>query len=98
MTTHSEQKFVPFTPDQLFEMVSDVQSYPKFLPWCVGPRIRSPHDEQKDADQINGKSRQSLPTVPLNFSEINGNSNRAQRVAKLFFWSNSNFVRQFYKN
>ena len=54
MTTHSEQKFVPFTPDQLFEMVSDVQSYPKFLPWCVGARIRSADDELIVADLMIG--------------------------------------------
>ena len=45
MTKHFEQKVVPFTPKQVFEMVSDVQSYPKFLPWCVGARIRSVKDE-----------------------------------------------------
>jgi len=54
MTTHSEQKFVPFTPDQLFEMVSDVQSYPKFLPWCVGARIRSADEELIVADLMIG--------------------------------------------
>ena len=54
MTTHSEQKFVPFTPDQFFEMVSDVQSYPKFLPWCVGARIRSADDELIVADLMIG--------------------------------------------
>ena len=54
MTTHSEQKVVPFTPDQLFEMVSDVQSYPKFLPWCVGARIRSADDELIVADLMIG--------------------------------------------
>ena len=54
MTTHSEQKFVPFTPDQLFELVSDVQSYPKFLPWCVGARIRSADDELIVADLMIG--------------------------------------------
>ena len=54
MTTHSEQKIVPFTPDQLFEMVSDVQSYPKFLPWCVGARIRSADDELIVADLMIG--------------------------------------------
>ena len=54
MTTHSEQKLVPFTPDQLFEMVSDVQSYPKFLPWCVGARIRSADDELIVADLMIG--------------------------------------------
>tara|TARA_B100000989_G_C19530182_1_gene469203 strand:- start:4482 stop:4955 length:474 start_codon:yes stop_codon:yes gene_type:complete len=54
MTKHSEQKVVPFTPEQLFEMVSDVQNYPKFLPWCVGARIRSVEDELIVADLMIG--------------------------------------------
>ena len=45
MTKHSELKVVPFKPEQLFEMVADVKSYPKFLPWCVGARIRSVENE-----------------------------------------------------
>ena len=35
-------------------MVSDVQSYPKFLPWCVGARIRSADDELIVADLMIG--------------------------------------------
>ena len=54
MTKHSELKVVPFKPEQLFEMVADVQSYPKFLPWCVGARIRSVENELIVADLMIG--------------------------------------------
>ncbi len=41
MPTHAERQIVPYTPDQLFDVVADVAKYPQFLPWCVGARIRS---------------------------------------------------------
>lgn len=44
MKVHSEQKILPFKPDEIFELVGDVASYPEFLPWCTGARIR---DRQK---------------------------------------------------
>jgi ribosome-associated toxin RatA of RatAB toxin-antitoxin module len=30
---------VPHTPEQMFELVNDIESYPKFLHWCRGARI-----------------------------------------------------------
>lgn len=41
MPTHAERQVVPFSPEQLFDLVADVGSYPQFLPWCVGARVRS---------------------------------------------------------
>ena len=41
MPTHAERRIVPYTPEQLFDLVADVGSYPQFLPWCVGSRVRS---------------------------------------------------------
>ena len=37
---------VPYAPAQMFELVSDVESYPRFLPWCRGARVErhGPHD------------------------------------------------------
>jgi ribosome-associated toxin RatA of RatAB toxin-antitoxin module len=32
---------VPYTPEQMFDLVNDVESYPKFLHWCRGARIES---------------------------------------------------------
>ena len=39
MPSHSEKRVLPFRPDQLFELVLDVEKYPEFLPWCVAARI-----------------------------------------------------------
>ncbi len=40
MKVHSERRILPFTPEQIFELVGDVAKYPEFLPWCTGARIR----------------------------------------------------------
>jgi coenzyme Q-binding protein COQ10 len=50
MPTHAERQIVPYTPEQLFDLVADVGSYPRFLPWCVASRIRSRTDTQLVAD------------------------------------------------
>jgi len=39
MPTHAEKKRLPQSQQQLFDMVADVENYPKFLPWCVACRI-----------------------------------------------------------
>lgn len=41
MPTHSETKRLPYTPQQMYDLVADVASYPEFLPWCAAARIRS---------------------------------------------------------
>lgn len=40
MTRHSESRDLPFTADQMFELVADVEAYPKFLPWTAAARVR----------------------------------------------------------
>lgn len=40
MPTHSERRVLPYTPQQLYDLVSDVEKYPEFLPWCVAARVR----------------------------------------------------------
>lgn len=40
MTTHSETRFLPYTADQMYQLIGDVAKYPEFLPWCAAARIR----------------------------------------------------------
>ncbi len=40
MPRHAETRVLPYTPEQLFALVADVERYPEFLPWCVAARIR----------------------------------------------------------
>lgn len=46
MPTHAEHKVLPYTPEQMFDLVADVGKYPEFLPWCAAARVRS-HDEKQ---------------------------------------------------
>ena len=32
---------MPYSAQQMYDLVADVGSYPKFLPWCAAARIRS---------------------------------------------------------
>ena len=41
MPTQGENKVLPYTAAQMYELVADVASYPKFLPWTSAARIRS---------------------------------------------------------
>jgi coenzyme Q-binding protein COQ10 len=50
MPTHAERRVVPYTPEQLFDLVADVGKYPRFLPWCAAARVRSRTECQLVAD------------------------------------------------
>lgn len=39
MPSHSEVRFSPYTPEQLYALVIDIEKYPEFLPWCKAARI-----------------------------------------------------------
>ncbi|WP_442772835.1 type II toxin-antitoxin system RatA family toxin [Paenirhodobacter enshiensis] len=41
MPTHTEQRVMPYTAQQMFDLVADVPRYPEFLPWNSAARIRS---------------------------------------------------------
>ena len=41
MPKHSESKKLPYSADQMFQLVADVAAYPGFLPWTAAARIRS---------------------------------------------------------
>lgn len=54
MPTHAERRFLPYSRDQLFDLVADVERYPEFLPWCVGLRVLSRGDNVIEADLMIG--------------------------------------------
>ncbi|MBT4019689.1 MAG: type II toxin-antitoxin system RatA family toxin [Alphaproteobacteria bacterium] len=54
MSTHAEKRPLPYSPEQLFALVADVERYPEFLPWCVGARVRSNDGHLIVADLVIG--------------------------------------------
>ena len=54
MPTHAEEKIFPYTAQQLFNIVSDVEKYPEFLPWCLASRVTEREDGYFLADLVIG--------------------------------------------
>ena len=54
MPRHTETRNLPYTPDQIFDLVADVKRYGEFLPWVAATRIRSDSDTLMIADLVVG--------------------------------------------
>ncbi len=54
MPVHAEKRVLPYTPEQLFDLVVDVEKYPLFLPWCAALRVRrrSPEEGMIVSDMV----------------------------------------------
>jgi coenzyme Q-binding protein COQ10 len=51
---HTEKRLLPYTPEQLFDLVADVGRYQEFLPWVAATRIRSDNETEMIADLVVG--------------------------------------------
>jgi coenzyme Q-binding protein COQ10 len=54
MPRHTETRILPYTPEQVFDLVADVGSYQQFLPWVAATRIRSNGESEMIADLVVG--------------------------------------------
>lgn len=54
MPRHSETKELPYSPEQLFALVADIEKYDEFLPWVVAVRIKSESQSETIADLVVG--------------------------------------------
>jgi len=56
MPRHRETRLLPYTPEQLFDLVADVGRYQEFLPWVAATRVRSNNETEMVADLVVGFS------------------------------------------
>jgi coenzyme Q-binding protein COQ10 len=54
MPRHSETRYLPYSPEQLFDLVADIARYDEFLPWVVAVRIKSASPDEVVADLVVG--------------------------------------------
>lgn len=52
MPTHSETRKLPYTAQQMYDLVADVGSYPEFLPWTAAARIKSVTPRDDGAEEM----------------------------------------------
>lgn len=54
MPSIREVRRLPYSPEQMFDLVADVASYRKFLPWVIATRVRSDSETEMLADMVVG--------------------------------------------
>ena len=54
MPQHRQTQRLPYTPEQMYDLVVDVEKYPDFLPWCVASRVKSQAETRMVADLMVG--------------------------------------------
>jgi coenzyme Q-binding protein COQ10 len=54
MPRHRETRRLPYTPEQMFDLVADVGRYGEFLPWVAAVRVRSDSETETVADLLVG--------------------------------------------
>ena len=52
MPTHAEKRQLPYTPEQVYAVVADVDRYPEFLPWCKAARVTRRDGDTFEADLV----------------------------------------------
>ena len=54
MPKHHETRHLPYTAEQMFDLVADVRRYAEFLPWVIAMRVRSDTPTDTLADMVVG--------------------------------------------
>lgn len=49
-----ETRHLPYTPEQMYDLVADVGRYAEFLPWVIATRVRSDSESEMVADMVVG--------------------------------------------
>ena len=64
MGTVSKSANVPYTAEQMYDLVNDIESYPEFLPWCTEAEVFNRTDESLIAtvSLATGRLKQSFTT------------------------------------
>jgi len=52
MPSHKETKNLPYNTSQLFDVVSDIEKYPEFLPWVAALRITEENGDELLAETV----------------------------------------------
>ncbi|MFN9847273.1 MAG: type II toxin-antitoxin system RatA family toxin [Alphaproteobacteria bacterium] len=53
---HHVSRVLPYTPDQLLELVGDVDRYPEFVPWINGMRTWNARDLGEGVDTLDAEA------------------------------------------
>ncbi|MDC0073478.1 type II toxin-antitoxin system RatA family toxin [Alphaproteobacteria bacterium] len=77
MPSHSEKKILNYSQKQLFDLVSDIDSYEEFLPWCLASRVTEKEKNIIKGDLVIGfkmfREKFSSEVTLVNYNQIDVN-------------------------
>ena len=65
---HSLTRELPYTPDQLFKLVGDVEAYPQFVPWITSMRVWNQREEAPGVDSVDAEAGVGFAFLTERFS------------------------------
>ncbi len=65
---HSVSRVLPYTPDQLFELVGDVKRYPDFVPWVTSLRTWNDRPEVEGVSSLDAEAAVGFSFLKEKFS------------------------------
>jgi coenzyme Q-binding protein COQ10 len=65
---HSLTRELPYTPDQLFTLVGNVQAYPLFVPWITSMRVWNQREEAEGVDSVDAEASVGFAFLTERFS------------------------------
>jgi coenzyme Q-binding protein COQ10 len=86
MNRHSVVRILPFTPDQLFALVGDVERYPEFVPWITSMRVRNPRSEGEGIDVVDAEAGVGFSFLKERFAtRVRRNANQRDILVTLLW-------------
>ena len=81
---HSLVRILPYTPDQLFTLVGDVESYPQFVPWITSMRVWNQHHVADGVSQLDAEAGVGFSFLKERFStRVRRDANRREITVTL---------------
>ena len=65
---HSLERRLPYTPDQLFALVGDVERYPRFVPWITSLRAWNRRADAEGVKWVDAEAEVKFSIVRERFS------------------------------
>ena len=80
MPRHHVERRLPYTPDQLFELVGDVERYPDFIPWITSMRAEPPRPAGEGVDERAAEARVGFSFLTERFTTSVRRDRPARRI------------------
>ena len=86
MRRHALTKVLPYTPDQLFELVGAVELYPEFVPWITEMRVRNLRAEGDDATLLDAEAAVGFSFLKERFATRVRRDAHSREIVATLLW------------